>query len=45
MWSKWIFPALVCIVFPVMIPLMLLALLTLSVSVAMKTTPSEELGG
>lgn len=45
MWSKWILPALVCTVLPVMIPLMLLAVLTLSVSAAMHTTPREEFGG
>ena len=43
--SDWIITALVCAVFPVMIPVALLLVVTLSVSAAMKTGPSEELGG
>ena len=43
--SDWIITALVCAVFPVMIPVALLLVVTLSVSAAMKTIPSEERGG
>ena len=43
--SDWIIPTLVCAVFPVMIPLALLLVITVSVSAAMKTVPSEKLGG
>ena len=42
--SDWIITALVCAVFPVMIPVALLLVVTLSVSAAMKTIPSEQLG-
>jgi hypothetical protein len=43
--SDWIIPTLVCAVFPVMIPLALLLVITVSVSAVMKATLSEELGG
>jgi hypothetical protein len=43
--SDWIIPTLACAVFPVMIPLALLLVITVSVSAATKTIPSEELGG
>jgi len=42
MWNRYIFPALVCVVFPVIIPLMLCAVLILSISNAMKTEVSDE---
>lgn len=41
-WTDWIFPTLVCIVFPVIIPGMLLAVIVLSVTNAMKKTPGDE---
>jgi len=43
--SNWIITTLVCAVFPVMIPVTLLLVVALSVTAAMKTIPSEELGG
>ena len=43
--SDWIIPALACAVFPVLIPLALLLVITVSVSAATKTIPSDELGG
>ena len=43
--SDWIIPTLACVVFPVLIPLALLLVITVSLSAATKTIPSEELGG
>jgi hypothetical protein len=42
MWNRYIFPALVCVVFPVIIPLMVCAVLVLSISNATKTEVSDE---
>ena len=42
MWSRDIFPALVCLVFPVIIPVMFIALLILSVSNATKIEVKDE---
>ena len=42
-WTDWILPAAVCIAFPAIIPLMLLGVLALSVTSAMKTTPGDEI--
>ena len=42
MWSRYVFPALVCVVFPVVIPVMLIALLVLSVSNATKVEVKDE---
>ena len=42
--SDWIIPALVCAVFPVLIPVALMLVAAASVSAAMKTTQSDELG-
>ena len=41
-WTDWIFPILVCIVFPATLPMMLLAVLVLSVANAMKKTLGDE---
>ena len=41
--SDWIIPTLACAVFPVLIPLALLLVITVSVSAAMKTTPGDEI--
>ena len=43
-WTDWIIPAAVCVAFPVVIPMALLLVVVVSVSAAMKHTPSEELG-
>ena len=42
MWNKYIFPALVCIVFPVMLPVMVCAVLALSIGNAMRTEVKDE---
>ena len=36
MWSKYVFPALICIVFPVIIPVIICAVLVISISNAIK---------
>jgi len=41
--SDWIIPTLACAVFPVLIPLALLLVITVGVSAAMKTTPGDEI--
>lgn len=42
MWSKYVLPALICIVFPVIIPVMVCAVLVISISNAMKKEYKEE---
>ena len=42
MLNKYIFPALVCVVFPVVIPLMIFAVLVISVGNALKTEEKDE---
>ncbi len=42
--SNWMITLLVCAVFPVLIPVMLIMLAVLCVSAAKKATPSDELG-
>ena len=36
MWSKYVLPALICIVFPVIIPVVICTVLVISISNAMK---------
>jgi hypothetical protein len=43
MWSKYVFPALICIVFPVIIPVILCAVLVISISNAIKKEPQDEM--
>ena len=42
-WTDWIIPTVVCAIFPVVIPMMLMGVLMLSVTSAMKTTPGDEI--
>jgi len=43
MWSKYVFPALICIVFPVIIPVILCAVLVISISNAIKKEYKDEM--
>ena len=44
-WTDWVFTAVVCIVLPPVLPMMLLAVLVLSVTNAFKRTPGDEYVG
>ena len=41
-WTDWVVTALVCIVFPPILPMMLLAALVLSVTNGFKKTPGDD---
>ena len=41
-WTDWVVTAVVCIVFPPILPMMLLAVLGLSVSNGFKRTPGDD---
>jgi len=43
MWSKYVLPALICIVFPVIIPVMICAVLVISISNAIKKESQDEM--
>ena len=44
-WTDWVVTVVVCIVFPPVLPMMLLAVLVLSVTNAFKRTPGDEYVG
>ena len=44
-WKDWVVAAVVCIVFPPVLPMMLLAVLVLCVTNAFKRTPGDEYVG
>ena len=44
-WTDWVITTVVCIVFPPILPMMLLAVLVLSVSNAFKRTPGDDYVG
>ena len=43
MWSKYVLPALICIVFPVIIPVVICAVLVISISNAVKKESKDEM--
>ena len=43
MWSKYVLPALICIVFPVIIPVVICTVLVISISNAMKKEYTDEM--